>query len=154
MQYLDLACWLYQTDAGGILRLRFCACQPETPGVSTRDGVASSTSKAWRDFAKPQCWRPIRIKLPERISEAELALVLRNRKLFHAEGEQIEWATHGMNLLRSASPTIQSQRSASIFSAIASILVTLFQLRAVPVVFHNLSTDAQGSLDLPTPLGK
>jgi hypothetical protein len=36
----------------------------------------------------------------------------------------------------------------------ASILVTLFQLRAVPVVFSNLSTDDQGSFDLPEPWGK
>lgn len=43
---------------------------------------------------------------------------------------------------------------ASISSAMASILVTLFQLRAVPVVFSNRSTDDQGSLDLPTPSGK
>ena len=44
--------------------------------------------------------------------------------------------------------------AASISSAIASILVTLFQLRAVPVVFSNVATDDHGSLDLPAPLGK
>jgi hypothetical protein len=42
----------------------------------------------------------------------------------------------------------------SISSAIASIFVTLFQLRAVPVVFSSFPTDAHGSLDLPAPLGK
>src|ERR1700722_918477 len=46
------------------------------------------------------------------------------------------------------------QSAASISSAIASILVTLFQLRAVPVVFNNLSIEDQGSLDLPAPVGK
>ena len=44
--------------------------------------------------------------------------------------------------------------AASISSAIASILLTLFQLRAVPVTFSNFSTFDHGSLDWPAPLGK
>jgi hypothetical protein len=49
---------------------------------------------------------------------------------------------------------LRIQLFASSSSAIASILVTLFQLRAVPVVFNHFSTFDQGSLDLPAPLGK
>ena len=48
----------------------------------------------------------------------------------------------------------ETQPAASISSAIASILVTLFQLRAVPVVLNNFSTDDHGNFDLPVPLGK
>ena len=39
-------------------------------------------------------------------------------------------------------------------SAIFNIFVTLFQLRAVPVTPSSFSTDDQGSLLLPAPLGK
>ena|ERR1700735_412689 len=68
-----------------------------------------------------------------------------------------DFASPGTNLpsLSNAECLVGSiQSAASISSAIASILVTLFQLRAVPVVFNNLSIEDQGSLDLPAPLGK
>lgn len=45
-------------------------------------------------------------------------------------------------------------QSASISSAISSMALTLFQLRAVPVTFSTFSTADHGSLDLPDPFGK
>jgi hypothetical protein len=51
---------------------------------------------------------------------------------------------------------IQSEEGleASIFSAISSILVTLFQLRPVPEVPSTRSMAGHGNLDRPWPLGK
>ena len=49
---------------------------------------------------------------------------------------------------------VDHQSAASISSAMASILVTLFQLRAVPVAFSSFSTCRPGELGLPGAVGK
>jgi len=41
MQYIDLACWLYQTDAGGTLRVPFCACEEAPSAVRLSNGAAA-----------------------------------------------------------------------------------------------------------------
>ena len=51
-------------------------------------------------------------------------------------------------------PMGASGYSDSMASAMASILVTLFRLRAVPGTLNSFSTCDQGSLDWPAPLGK
>lgn len=51
-------------------------------------------------------------------------------------------------------PAALVQFAPSISSAMASILVTLFRLRAVPGVFSSFSTADHGSFEFPTPLRK
>ena len=50
----------------------------------------SLNSRAWRDMYKTVLFEVDKTKLPERIAQAEKALVLRARELFHKAGDSIE----------------------------------------------------------------
>ena len=50
----------------------------------------SLNSKAWRDLYKTVLFEVDKTKLPERIAQAEKALALRARELFHITGDNIE----------------------------------------------------------------
>ncbi len=47
-------------------------------------------SRAWRGLYKSALFEVDKTKLPERIAQAEKALTLRARELFHAAGDNIE----------------------------------------------------------------
>ena len=50
----------------------------------------SLNSRAWRDLYKAALFEVDNAKLPERIVQAEKALVVRARELFHIAGDNIE----------------------------------------------------------------
>jgi hypothetical protein len=50
----------------------------------------SLDSGAWRDLYKAALFEVDNTRLPERIAQAEKALVLRARELFHIAGDNIE----------------------------------------------------------------
>ena len=50
----------------------------------------SLNSRAWRDLYKTVLFEVDKTKLPERIAQAEKALALRARELFHIAGDNIE----------------------------------------------------------------
>ncbi len=54
-------------------------------------GVSISlNSRAWRDLYKAALFEVDKARLPDRIAEAEEALVVRARELFHIAGDNIE----------------------------------------------------------------
>jgi hypothetical protein len=54
-------------------------------------GISKSLdSRVWRDLYKAALFEVDNAKLPERISQAEEALVVRARELFHIAGDNIE----------------------------------------------------------------
>jgi hypothetical protein len=54
-------------------------------------GVSISlNSRAWRDLYKAALFEVDKTRLPDRIAEAEEALVARARELFHIAGDNIE----------------------------------------------------------------
>ena len=50
----------------------------------------SLARSAWRDLYKAALFEVDKTKLPERIAQAEKALALRARELFHTAGDNIE----------------------------------------------------------------
>ena len=50
----------------------------------------SLNSRAWRDLYKAALFEPDKTRLPDRIAQAEEALALRARELFHVAGDNIE----------------------------------------------------------------
>jgi hypothetical protein len=50
----------------------------------------SLNSRAWRDLYRAALFEVDKTKLPDRISQAEEALVVRARELFHLTGDNIE----------------------------------------------------------------
>ncbi len=50
----------------------------------------SQHSRAWRDLYKAALFEIDKTRLPERIAQAEEALVVRARELFHMAGDNIE----------------------------------------------------------------
>lgn len=50
----------------------------------------SPDGSAWRDLYRAALFEVDKTKLPERIAQAEKALALRARELFHAAGDNIE----------------------------------------------------------------
>ena len=53
-------------------------------------GSKSLDSRAWRNFYKAALFEIDKARLPERIAQAEEALVVRARELFHIVGDNIE----------------------------------------------------------------
>ena len=53
-------------------------------------GSSNSDSRAWRDLYKAALFEADNARLPERIAQAEKALALRARELFHIAGDNIE----------------------------------------------------------------
>jgi len=50
----------------------------------------SLNSRAWKDLYKIALFEVDKARLPERIAQAEEALALRSRELFHVAGDNIE----------------------------------------------------------------
>jgi hypothetical protein len=62
----------------------------ETGGIMNRGSSKSPDSSAWRDLYKAALFEVDNARLPERIAQAEKALALRARELFHIAGDNIE----------------------------------------------------------------
>jgi hypothetical protein len=79
--------------------------------------------RPWRRLYTTALFEVDRAKLPERIAEAEAALIVRARELFHAPGDNIEEeeavddAMYALRALRNTyqcpRPTVESRRAAA-----------------------------------------
>jgi hypothetical protein len=69
----------------------------------------SLNSRAWRDLYKAALFEVDKTRLPDRIAQAEEALALRSRELFHVagdnieEGEALDDAMYALHALRNTS---------------------------------------------------
>ena len=66
------------------------AWQAKQGGVMRTGSSKSLDSGAWRDLYKAALFEVDNARLPERIAQAEKALALRARELFHIAGDNIE----------------------------------------------------------------
>ena len=83
----------------------------------------SSDTRAWRRFYTAALFEVDGDRLPERIAQAETALIVRARELFHSPGDNIEEeqalddAMYALHALRSTyqcpRPTVESSRAAA-----------------------------------------
>ena len=73
---------LFQT-LSGLLRKR-------DGGIMNTGSSISLNSRAWRDLYKAALFEVDKTRLPERMAQAEKALALRARELFHIAGDNIE----------------------------------------------------------------
>ncbi len=71
----------------------------------------SLSSRAWRDLYKAALFEVDKTRIPDRIAQAEEALVVRARELFHMAGDNIEEeqalddTMYALHALRNTSPT-------------------------------------------------
>lgn len=110
MQHLDITFWLYETDSRCNMQLPVCSCEtrePEAKDCILNSEVATSPiSTHWKELYKAVLLEEDKSKLLGRIAQAQLALNLRARELFHAEGEEVEErravdaAIHALQALR------------------------------------------------------
>src|SRR6266849_681382 len=83
----------------------------ETGGIMNTGSSKSLDSGAWRDLYKAALFEVDNARLPERIAQAEKALALRARELFHISGDNIEEeqalddTMYALRALRSTSQT-------------------------------------------------
>jgi hypothetical protein len=74
-------------------------------------GSISLESRAWRGLYRAALFEVDQTKLPERVAQAEKALTLRARELFHVggdnieEGEALDDAMYALHALQNASQT-------------------------------------------------
>jgi|SRR5947209_19444942 len=116
MQTRDATFWLYGTDLQWTVPLPVCICrQISTPPIVTEreqcdmtTGVAvPPMSKSWKELYKTALFETDKKKLSERIAQADLALAVRARELFHAgsehlhEREAVDTAIYALHVLRS-----------------------------------------------------
>ncbi len=77
----------------------------------TKGSSKSPDSGAWRDLYKAALFEVDKTRIPDRITRAEEALVVRARELFHMAGDNIEEeqvlddTMYALHALRSTSPT-------------------------------------------------
>src|ERR1700727_160615 len=90
-KWLETRCgWLFLWQAFGRFRHTFRpACQAKR-GRIMNTGSSNSDSRAGRDLYKAALFEVDNTRLPERIAQAERALALRARELFHTAGDNIE----------------------------------------------------------------
>ena len=62
----------------------------QTGGIVNTSSSKSLDSGAWRDLYKAALFEVDKTRLPDRITRAEEALVVRARELFHMAGDNIE----------------------------------------------------------------
>ena len=62
----------------------------ETGEIMNPGSPKSLDSRAWKDLYKAALFEVDKTRLPERIAQAEVALVVRARELFHTAGDNIE----------------------------------------------------------------
>ena len=87
-------------------------------GCSMSTGfAASSTVMNWRELYKVALFETDKNKVPERIAQAEWALVLRARELFHTnsehlrEREVVDAAIYALHILRDATTIGRSRKA-------------------------------------------
>ena len=102
------------THAFGRIRHTFRpACQTKHGGIMNTGSSKSPDSGAWRDLYKAALFEVDKARLPERIAQAEKALALRARELFHVAGDNIEEeealddTMYALHALRNTSQTSQ-----------------------------------------------
>jgi hypothetical protein len=82
----------------------------ETGGIMNTDSK-SQDSRAWRNLYKAALFEVDNARLPERIAQAEKALALRARELFHIAGDNLEEeqalddTMYALHVLRNTSQT-------------------------------------------------
>src|SRR5712675_2015060 len=70
---------------------RFRACLgSETGGIMNTGSSISLNRREWRNLYTAALFEVDKTRLPERMAEAEKAVVLRARELFYAAGDNIE----------------------------------------------------------------
>jgi len=75
----------------GLFRDAFEPCfGSETGGIMNISSPISLNSRAWRDLYKAALFEGDKARLPDRIAQAEEALALRARELFHGAGDNFE----------------------------------------------------------------
>jgi hypothetical protein len=77
-------------QAFGRIRDTFRPACPAKHGIVNTGRSKSLDSGAWRDLYKAALFEVDNARLPERIAQAEKALALRARELFHIAGDNIE----------------------------------------------------------------
>src|ERR1035438_10548730 len=91
------------------------ACQAKQ-GRIMNTGSSNSDSTEWRDLYKAALFEVDNARLPERIAQAERALALRARELFHIAGDNIEEeqalddTMYALHALRNTSQTRSEER--------------------------------------------
>jgi hypothetical protein len=94
MEKLEPTFWLYAKDSECNLQSRVCVCELELPSAEewTMNGAIANSpiGKGWRELYMAALYENDKSRLLERIFDAEIALVLRARELFHATDEQFE----------------------------------------------------------------
>ena len=66
------------------------ASEAKPGGIMNTGSFISQNSRAWRDLYKAALFEADKTRLPHRIAQAEEALVVRARELFHMAGNNIE----------------------------------------------------------------
>ena len=90
------------------------ACQAKQGKIMNTSSSKSLDSGAWGDLYKATLFEVDSARLPERIAQAEKALALRARELFHIAGDNIEEeqalddTMYALHALRGTSPTSHS----------------------------------------------
>lgn len=84
--------------------------------------VSQSEARIWRNLYTAALFESDHAKLPQRIAEAEAALVVRARELFNAPGDNIEeeealddamYALHALRNARRSPPPVPDHRAAA-----------------------------------------
>ena len=83
-------CWRFLRKDSGEFDTLSDRVPGETGGTMNTGSSKSLDNGAWRDLYKAALFEVDNARLPERIAQAEKALALRARELFHIAGDNIE----------------------------------------------------------------